>query len=158
MSRINWQPSYYKIDWTSSDYMNASDYQNISYNLEDIWNELKFSYYIPGNSNPKDMHAVNSVLNIPYVHFINNLEQNLQMILDTMNIEYVEQFFTKTWYARLDENYKENPTFADWNRWELILIAAMLSINYTYEYAYGTPSGTFYAGGFRTLKHFSRGR
>ena len=86
------------------------------------------------------------------------MEQNLANLRETFGVSFTEDVAQKTWYERLDMLYQSNPTYADWNRWEIILQNIYESIQYIDTYIFAPVGGTCYCGSARTELRFSRGR
>ena len=145
-----------KIDWKSIDYYNISDWQRVRSNLEHLRDILlEMGLPIP------DIHITDTGrgdTELPYVHLVNNMEQNLAELREAFGVNFTEDVAQRTWYARLDVLYTSNPTYADWNRWELILQRVYESIQYIDTYVYTPISSTCHCGSERTLLRFSRGR
>ena len=149
--------SSYKIDWTAKDYMNYEDMIQLKQNIQSIWDKCYVLYYLP-QTTARNIVQLSGVRAIPYTYLINNLEQNLRDLIDTMGVDFITGTETKWWYSRTDSNNTGNPNYEDWTRWNLLLLSMSEALNYSSNYAYGTPSGTFRAGNFKTLQHYSRGR
>lgn len=146
-----------KTDWQITDYYNIEDWHRVRNNLEFIWNYLVSKMgYVPPTLLETDTGRERNEL--PYVRLVNNMEENLRVLQDTFGVDFTEDTDSKTWYARLDALYQANPTYADWNRWEMLLKRVYESIVYINTYAYAVVSGTCHCGSARNVLHFSRGR
>ena len=145
-----------KVDWKSTDYYNIEDWQRVRNNLEHLRTWLQNL----GVSGPTllETDTGQGYNELPYVHLINNMEENLANLRELFGTDFTEEVAQKTWYARLDSMYNSNPTYRDWNRWETILLRVYESIQYIETYIFSPVSGTCYSGSERTLIRFSRGR
>lgn len=145
-----------KVDWKATDYYNIEDWQRVRNNLEylrDWLQNLKTSG--PPLLETDTGRGYNE---LPYVHLVNNMEENLAELQEILGVSLTEDVARKTWYDRLDIMYAGNPTYQDWNRWENILLLVYMSIQYIDTYVFTPISGTGYCGSDRTLIRFSRGR
>lgn len=145
-----------KVNWKSTDYYNIEDWQRIRNNLEYLRNYLADAGFCTQPLLVTDTGRGYSEL--PYVHLVNNMEENLAALQETFGVSFLEDVSRKTWYERLDAMYSSNPTYLDWNRWETILLRVYESIQYIDSYVFTPVSGTCYSGSGRTLLRFSRGR
>jgi hypothetical protein len=145
-----------KVSWRSVDYFNIEDWQRVRNNLEHLHNYLADAGFIMVPLLETDTGRGYSEL--PYVHLVNNMEENLKSLQEIFGVSFTEDVAPKTWYDRLDILYRRNPTYADWNRWETILLRVYESIQYIDTYLFSQVSGTCYSGSERTLIRFSRGR
>lgn len=145
-----------KVDWRSIDYYNIEDWQRVRSNLVYLRSLLhdRVAHMPPLLETDTDR----GYDELPYVHLINNMEQNLADLQEVFGIDFTEDVPQKTWYSRLDDLYSSNPTYQDWNRWELILLRIYESIQYVDTYVFTPISGTCYSGSERTLVRFSRRR
>lgn len=145
-----------KVDWKSTDYFNVEDWQRIRGNLEHLHTWLQG---LRTSVSPLlETYTNKEYDELPYVHLVNNMEENLAKLQETFGVRFTEDFDQKTWYERLDTMYKSNPTHVDWNRWENILLRVQESLQYIDTYVFTPISGTGYCGSERTLIRFSRGR
>lgn len=145
-----------KVTWKSSDSFETTDWNRIRNNL--LW---IYDWMVARKMAPTPLQSTtlpNAGNSLPYVDLINKMEANLQAVNDSFGIDYTAWDGRKTWYARLDALWTENPTNEDWNRWELLAKLIRESIDYIENYLYQRVSATFCAGEFRTVQHFSRGR
>lgn len=143
-----------KVNWQSFDYFNIEDWQRVRSNLEHVR-----SWMLSAGLGPSpllDTDTGRGYEELPYVHLVNNMEENLAKLQKTFGVSFTEDVAQKTWYERLDTMYRSNPTYQDWNRWETILLRAYESIQYIDNFM--PISGTCYSGSDRTLIRFSRGR
>ena len=145
-----------KVDWKSSDFYNIEDWRRVRSNLEHLRSVLiergtPVTALLPTETDK-------GYNELPYVHLVNNMEENLEVLREAFGTDFTEDVSRKTWYARVDVLYSSNPTYNDWNRWELILLRIYESIQYIDTYLYSPISGTCYSGSDRTLIRFSRGR
>jgi len=120
-----------KTNWKETDYYNIDDWDRVCSNLEYLHScliDLEIS--IPSLLETNTGRGFNE---LPYVHLINNMEENLNNLLNSLNIEITENIQRKIWYDRMDIMYESNPNYQDWNRWENILLLAYKEIqtNYT---------------------------
>lgn len=145
-----------KVNWKSTDYYNIHDWQRVRINLEHVYNWLA-NLKATGPS-LLETDTGNGFAEIPYVHLVNNMEQNLANLQKTLGVNFTEDVAQRTWYARLDIMYKSNPTYQDWNRWETILKLVYESLQYIDTYVFTPIGGTGYCGSDRTTLRFSRGR
>lgn len=145
-----------KVNWQSTDYYNIEDWQRVRSNLEHLHTWLQ---NLKASGPPLlETDTGREYNELPYVHLVNNMEENLANLQETFGVNFVEDVARKTWYDRLDIMYESNPTYADWNRWETILKRVYESIQYIDTYIFSTICGTCYSGSERTLIRFSRGR
>lgn len=145
-----------KTNWRSIDYYNIEDWQRVRSNLEHIHSWLE-EHKVSGlslleTSDSEDCNAM------PFVHFVNNMEQNLENLQKLFGTDFTGDVERKVWYARLDEMYSSNPTYLDWNRWEYVLLCIYESIQYIDTYIFTPISGASRCGSERTLIRFSKGR
>lgn len=145
-----------KVNWKSIDYFNIEDWQRIRSNLEHVCNWIQNTGV--GHITLLDTDTGRGYAELPYVHLVNNMEQNLANLQEIFGVDFTEDVAQKTWYDRLDMMYSSNPTCADWNRWETILMRVYESIQYIDTYVFTPISGTCNCGSERTLLRFSRGR
>lgn len=145
-----------KVNWKSSDFYNIEDWKRVRSNLEHLRVLLEERKVSGLSLLPTDTGRNRNEL--PYVHLVNNMEQNLAELRRVFGTSFTEDVSQKTWYARLDSLYKSNPTYQDWNRWELILLRVYESIEYIDTYVFTPVSGACSSGSERTLTRFSRGR
>lgn len=145
-----------KTNWISIDYFNIEDWQRIRTNLEHLRSWLQDMQ----TSGPPllETSTGRGYDELPYVHLVNNMEQNLADLREIFGVNFTEDVAQKTWYDRLDIMYTSNPTYEDWNRWETILQLVHESLQYINTYLFSTISGTCYCGSGSTLIKFSRGR
>ena len=145
-----------KVDWKSTDYFNIEDWQRVRNNLEHLHEWLRNK----GASAPRllETDTGRGYDELPYVHLVNNMEENLAKLRETFGVSFTEDVARKTWYERLNIMYERNPDYSDWNRWETILRLVYESLQYIDTYIYSTVSGTCYCGSARTELRFSRGR
>ena len=145
-----------KVNWKPTDYYNIEDWKRVRSNLEHIWSWIIInrlpSYTLLETDTGRERNE------LPYVHLVNNMEQNLAQLRSAFGVDFTENVAQKTWYSRLDALYTINPNFTDWNRWEMILKRVYESIQYIDTYIFASISGTCYSGSDRTLIRFSRGR
>mgnify|MGYP003291541673 CR=1 FL=1 len=145
-----------KVDWKSYDYFNSEDWQRIRNNLEHVHSWMLSAGLV---TEPLlDTDTGRGYAELPYVHLVNNMEENLAKLQETFGVSFTEDVAQKTWYERLDIMYRSNPTYQDWNRWETILLRVYESIQYIDTYVFTPISGTCRSGSERTLLRFSRGR
>ena len=145
-----------KTNWRSTDYYNIEDWQRVRNNLEYIrsWLEsIKVSGLSLLNTDVGDGYSA-----MPYVHLVNNMEQNLANLQSIFGVDFTGDVAQKVWYERLHDMYKSNPTYQDWNRWEYILACVYESIQYIDTYVFTPISGACRCGSERTLIRFSKGR
>lgn len=145
-----------KVNWKSIDYYNIEDWQRVRSNLEHL-----YSWMMNAGLGPKPLLITDTgrgYAELPYVHLVNNMEQNLANLQETFGVSFIEDVAQKTWYERLDIMYSSNPSYSDWNRWEIILMRVYESIQYIDTYIFSQISGTCHSGSERTLIRFSRGR
>lgn len=145
-----------KVNWRIIDFYNIEDWQRVRSNLE----HLRIVLLEKGVPIPDllDTYSNKGYEELPYVHLVNNMEQNLANLREFFGTTFTENLSQKTWYERLNSLYKENPSYQDWNRWELILLRIYESIQYIDNYLYTPISNTCRSGSERTLIRFSRGR
>ena len=147
-----------KVDWKSTDYFNIEDWQRIRGNLEHLYEWLQSI----GDPMPDllETDTGRGYDEIPYVHLVHNMEQNLASLRETFGVTFTEDVAQRSWYARRYILYSGNPSYLDWNRWETILKLVYESLQYINTYAFSPISGTCNCGhGYdRTLLRFSRGR
>ena len=145
-----------KVDWKPIEYFNIEDWQRIRGNLEYLRDRL----HAMGTRMPAllETDTGRGYSELPYVHLVNNMEQNLADLREILGADFTEEVAQKTWYARLDSMYTSNPTYQDWNRWERVLLLVYEAIQYIDTYVFSLVSGTSYCGEDRTLMRFSRGR
>lgn len=145
-----------KVNWKSTDYYNIEDWQRVRNNLEHLRTWLQNL----GVSGPAllETDTGKGYNELPYVHLVNNMEENLANLRELFGVDFTEEVAQKIWYERLDAMYKSNPTYQDWNRWEIILLRVYESIQYIETYIFTPISGTSRSGSERTLIRFSRGR
>lgn len=145
-----------KVNWRATDYFNIEDWQRIRSNLEHLR-----GWMLSAGLEPKPLLETDTgrgYEELPYVHLVNNMETNLANLQETFGVSFTEDVAQKTWYERLDMMYRSNPSYADWNRWETILLRVYESIQYIDTYIFSPIGGTCYSGSERTLIRFSRGR
>jgi hypothetical protein len=145
-----------KVNWKQTDFYNIEDWQRVRSNLEHV-----LSWMLNAGFSPKpllDTDTGRGYAELPYVHLVNNMEVNLASLQETFGVSFTEDVAQKTWYGRLDMLYSSNPTYRDWNRWEIILQRVYESIQYIDTYVFTPISGTCCSGSERTLIRFSRGR
>lgn len=145
-----------KVNWQSIDYFNIEDWQRVRSNLEHLRN-----WMLNAGLEPKpllDTDTGRGYEELPYVHLVNNMEENLANLQETFGVSFTEDVAQKTWYERLNIMYSSNPSYADWNRWETILLRVYESIQYIDTYVFTPISGTCHCGSERTLLRFSKGR
>ena len=145
-----------KTDWSPSDFYNIEDWERLRDNLISI-NSWFRSHNWP-KVNLTSMAASRGINSLPSVQLINRLEANIKNMYETTGIPITEFRDSKTWYSRLDSLYSENPTYDDWNRWEMFAKRLKESIDYVDTYLYRRTCGTFYSGNNYRLQLFSRGR
>ena len=145
-----------KVDWKSTDYYNIEDWKRVRSNLEHLWSWITINRV--SNQSLLQTDTGRNRNELPYVHLINNMEQNLSYLQSVFGVNFTENVAQRTWYSRLDALYTSNPDFNDWNRWEMILKRVYESIQYIDTYVFSSISGTCYSGSERTLIRFSRGR
>ena len=145
-----------KVNWNSRDYYNIADWQRVRKKLEHLRDVLLER----GTSVPELLitDTGKGEEEIPYVPLVNNMEKNLAELREAFGTDFTEDVSQRTWYERLDALYTSNPTYQDWNRWEMILLRVYESIQYIDAYIFASISGTCYSGSERTLLRFSRGR
>lgn len=145
-----------KTNWRSSDFFNIEDWQRICTNLDHLCSWM----HDLGLTVPTllDMNVGADCNAMPYVHHVNNLEENLASLQRVFGTDFQEDVSKKIWYARKDANYTSNPTYQDWNRWERILLLVYESLQYIETANFSIISGTCYSGSERTLLRFSRRR
>ena len=145
-----------KLDWKPTDYFNIEDWQRIRSNLEHLLIALqenkKVIFPLLETDTGKGYNE------LPYVHLVNNMEENLAKLQETFGVNFTEDVAQKTWYERLDILYTSNPSYLDWNRWETILQLVYESLEYINTYIFAPVSNTCYCGSARTELRFSRGR
>lgn len=145
-----------KVNWLPIDYYNIDDWQRVRSNLEHLRNWLiDMKSTMPPLLETDTGRGYNE---LPFVHLVNNMEQNLANLQETFGVDFTEDTAQRTWYERLDIMYKNNPTYADWNRWETILKLVYESLQYIDTYVFTPISSTCHCGSERTLIRFSRGR
>lgn len=145
-----------KVDWKSTDYYNIEDWRRVRTNLEYLHSWLlDLKAAVPPLLETDTGREYDE---LPYVHLVNNMEENLANLQETFGVDFTEDVARKTWYDRLDIMYKSNPTYQDWNRWEIILQLVYESMQYIDTYIFSAISGTGYCGSSRTVLRFSRGR
>lgn len=145
-----------KVDWTALDYYNIEDWQRVRSNLEHVYTWLQ---NLKDSGPPLlETDTGRGEDELPYVHLVNNMEQNLANLQETLGVNFTEDVAQKTWYERLDIMYNSNPTYADWNRWEVILQLVYEVLEYIDTYLFSTVAGTCKCGSARTVLKFSRGR
>lgn len=145
-----------KVNWRSTDFYNIEDWQRVRSNLEHLRTWLQ-DHKVSGQPLLETDTGRNND-ELPYVHLVNNMEENLAELRRLFGVNFTEDVAQKTWYARLDSLYESNPTYQDWNRWERILLRVYESIQYIDTYIFTPVSGTCKSGSERTLIRFSRGR
>lgn len=145
-----------KVDWKSTDFYNIEDWRRVRSNLEHLRSILIERGTEVTTLLPTDTGK--GYTELPYVHLVNNMETNLAELREAFGTDFTEDVSRKTWYARLDHMYISNPTYKDWNRWEIILLRINESIQYIDTYVFTPISGTCRSGSERTLLRFSRGR
>ncbi len=145
-----------KVNWKSIDYYNIDDWQRVRNNLEHLRNIL-LKKGVPV-SNLLVTDTGKGATELPYVHLVNNMETNLAKLREAFGTDFTEDVSQRTWYERLDVLYTSNPSYRDWNRWELILQRVYESIQYIDTYVYTPVSGTCRCGSERTLLIFPRKR
>lgn len=145
-----------KVDWKPTDYYNIEDWQRVRANLEYIcmWIQNTWSVEMPLLTT----NTGRGYEELPYVYLVNNMEENLKNLYTIFGVDFTEDVARRTWYARLDSLYTSNPTYKDWNRWEILLARIYESIQYIDTYIFTPVSGTCKSGSERTLIRFSRGR
>lgn len=145
-----------KTNWKSSDFYNIEDWQRVCTNLEHLCSWM----HSLGLTVPKllEMNVGEGYNALPYVHLVNNLEENLESLQRVFGTSLSRDVSKKTWYDRMDDRYGSNPTYQDWNRWESILLMVYESLQYIETASYSIISGTCYSGSERTLSRFSRRR
>ena len=145
-----------KVTWKPTDFYNIEDWQHVRNNLEYLYSWLQDQKAsMPPLLETDTGQGYNE---LPYVHLVNNMEENLASLRETFGVDFTEDVAKRTWYGRLDIMYKSNPTYQDWNRWEIILQRVYESILYINTYIFVPVSGTCYSGSDRTILRFSRGR
>ena len=149
-----WTPP--KVDWKATDYYNIEDWKRVRSNLEHIWSWILLNRVPTQPLLETDTNRGRNEL--PYVHLVNNMEQNLAYLRNVFGVTFTENVAQKTWYSRLDALYTNNPNYTDWNRWEIILKRVYESIQYIDAYVFNPISGACFSGSERTLIRFSRGR
>lgn len=145
-----------KVDWVATDHFNIEDWERVRDNL--IFINDWFKAHNWPSSVLQSMATSRGINALPSVQLVNRLEANLTLIHSTTGIPITEWRDSKTWRARLDALYSDNPTYDDWNRWETLAKRLRESIDYVATYLYQRISGTFYAGNNIRIQHFSRGR
>lgn len=145
-----------KVDWQSTDYFNIEDWQRIRSNLEHLCEWMLNAGL--GRVPLLETDTGRGYEELPYVHLVNNMEENLRQLQEVFAVDFTENVGAKFWYDRLDALYSSNPTCDDWNRWETILLRVYESIQYIDTYVFAPISGTCCSGSERTLLRFSRGR
>lgn len=145
-----------KDSWRPVDFYNIEDWKRVRTNLEHIHSWLQALKVTVPALLPTD--SGKEYDEMPYVHLVNNMEQNLATLLLVFGTDFVGGVAPKVWYERLDEMYTSNPTYEDWNRWEYILKCVYESIQYIDTYVFTPVSGSCYCGSERTLIRFSKGR
>ena len=145
-----------KVDWKPYDYFNIEDWQRIRNNLEHVcsWILNAWQTQVP----LLDTDTGRGYEELPYVHLVNNMEENLAELQATFDVSFTEDVARKTWYERLDIMYRSNPTYQDWNRWETILLRVYESIQYIDTYVFTPICGACRCGSERTLLRFSKRR
>lgn len=145
-----------KTNWKTTDFYNIEDWRRVRSNLEHLCSVLpSLGMNVPPLLETDTGRGYNE---LPYVHLVNNMEENLANLMEFFGIDFTADVARKTWYDRVHEMYTSNPSYQDWNRWELILKRVYESIQYVETYIYPPVSGTCYNGSERTLIRFSRGR
>lgn len=145
-----------KVNWKQTDFYNIEDWQRVRSNLAYLRDWIQRAGL--GNLNLLITDTGRGYEELPYVHLVNNMEANLASLREIFGVDFTEDVAQRTWYVRLDIMYKSNPTYRDWNRWELILKRVYESIQYIDAYVFAPISDTCYCGSDRTLIRFSRGR
>ena len=145
-----------KTDWKSTDYYNIEDWQRVRSNLEHLRDAL-IEMGTPV-STLRTTDTGRSYAELPHVFLVNNMEKNLSMLREAFGTDFTEDVAQKTWYERLESMYSSNPTYQDWNRWEIILKRIYESIQYIDTYVFTPICGTCRSNSERTLLRFSRGR
>ena len=145
-----------KVDWKSTDFYNIEDWRRVRSNLEHLRDVLQDM----GTPIPPllETDTGRNYEELPYVHLINNMESNLATLKEIFGADFTEDVSRRTWYERLNALYTSNPSYRDWNRWELLLLRISESIQYIETYIFSPISGTCRCGSERTLLRFSRGR
>ena len=145
-----------KVNWHSMDFYNIEDWQRVRNNLEHLRSCLEnLKTTLP----PLKSTDIGSGYDaIPYVHIVNNMEQNLATLREAFGVDFTGDVAQKTWYERVDSLYTSNPTYQDWNRWEYILSCVYEAIQYIETYVFIPISGSCKCGSERTLIRFSKGR
>lgn len=145
-----------KVNWKQTDFYNIEDWQRVRNNLAYLRDWIQSAGL--GTVNLLITDTGRGYAELPYVHLVNNMEENLASLRETFGVNFTEDVARKTWYERLDIMYSSNPTYRDWNRWETILLRVYESIQYIDTYVFTPISGTCRCGSERTLIRFSRGR
>ena len=145
-----------KTDWKSNDYYNIEDWRRVRSNLEHL-REALLNLGTPG-PDLLETETGRGHEELPYVHLVNNMETNLSTLRTLLGVNFTEDVAPRTWYERLSALYTTNPSYRDWNRWELLLRRVYESIQYIETYIFSPISGTCYSSGNRINIRFSRGR
>lgn len=138
-----------KMDWTSQDYFNLTDWNRI------VGNGL-YLYDLVGASFEWRNVSLGSTADLPYYNIVNDLESNLLDVGLAVDLNS-GKFNPVEWFPRQSESYKRNPSFNDFNRWE--------SFEYNLNYWYtrysnqlcNLKAGTFTAGNNRLRQYLARG-
>lgn len=145
-----------KVTWQSTEFYNVADWQRVQENLRLVRDWL-VAHGFP-SATLQDTAIPRLSDELPTVYLVNKVETNLNAVYQTLGFALTEWQPSKTWYARLDALWTENPTSADWNRWEMLSKRVKECLDYLDTYLYQLISGTFYSGDNRVVQTFSRGR
>lgn len=151
--------TYSKIDWVATDTFEVTDWVRIRDNYYAIWSELQAllheSPLIAAN-----ITSFTTTLQKPYYDDVNTLETALQYMYTHETIPFVEWRPRKTWTYRTSATYPSvgNPSYDDWNRWEIFIKRMWETIQYWNNYPYQVVSGMSYSGTNRRVQVLSRGR
>lgn len=102
-----------KTDWTSSDYVNYTDYNRIKNNI-DYLRELALSLYSPFPFGDMGEDKT-SYAEFPYADEFNSIEENWSSLAEIIYPE--KEVVGKTWYENAG-----TPTYEDFNRLESLCL------------------------------------
>lgn len=146
-----------KTNWKEQDYFYLSDWLRITSNTEYI------TYLFGGNISALLDTTLVTTDDLPFYDLVNNLEENLQYVY-TLYTQYTQYFPGSithdkiTWFPVTSSSYTRNPSYIDFNRWEIILLNLYDWWQDYTDVNANLISGNFYAGSNRTLQLLSRGR
>lgn len=137
-----------KMDWLASEYFLLSDWQRIVNNAEYLYSFLDATFeWLPCD--------ITSTSELPYYDIVNNLEQNLWQLSQVPSFVAIP-FEATEWQPRTGAQYTHNPSYEDYNRWEVFEWNVYYWNTRFASQLNNLRSGNFTAGTDRLRQYFAR--